>query len=41
MANISRYTSVKELKADLVLIACEKDFNDKKYREIIMKISSM
>jgi hypothetical protein len=23
----------------LVLVACEKDFNDEKYREIIMKIS--
>ena len=31
----------KGTESRLVLIACEKDFNDKQYREIIMKISSM
>ena len=31
----------KEVESRLVLIACEKDFNDERYREIIMKISSM
>jgi hypothetical protein len=29
----------KGIESRLVLIACEKDFNDDKYREIIMKIS--
>lgn len=31
----------KESESRLVLVACEKDFNDKQYREIIMKISSI
>jgi hypothetical protein len=31
----------KGVESRLVLVACERDFNDKAYREIIMKISSM
>jgi hypothetical protein len=31
----------KGTESRLVLIACEKDFKDKQYREIIMRISSM
>lgn len=31
----------KGTESRLVLVACEKDFNDKKYREIIMKISGI
>ena len=31
----------KGAESRLVLVSCERDFNDKAYREIIMKISSM
>jgi hypothetical protein len=31
----------KGAESRLVLVACERDFNDRAYREIIMKISSM
>jgi hypothetical protein len=31
----------KGVESRLVLVACARDFNDKAYREIIMKISSM
>ena len=31
----------KGTESRLVLVACERDFNDKAYQEIIMKISSM
>ncbi len=31
----------KGTESRLVLVACEKDFSDEKYREIIMKISSI
>jgi hypothetical protein len=31
----------KGTESRLVLVVCEKDFKDDKYREIIMKISSM
>jgi hypothetical protein len=31
----------KGTESRLVLVACERDFNDKAYREIIMKISSL
>ena len=31
----------KGTESRLVLVACEKDFNDEKYREIIMKISGI
>ena len=31
----------KGTESRLVLVACERDFNDEAYREIIMKISSM
>ena len=31
----------KGAESRLVLVACERDFKDKAYRDIIMKISSM
>jgi len=31
----------KGTESRLVLVACAKDFNDEKYREIIVKISSI
>jgi hypothetical protein len=31
----------KGTESRLVLVACERDFNDAAYRDIIMKISSM
>jgi hypothetical protein len=40
----SKYFTIYQCKGTesrLVLVACERDFNDKAYREIIMKISSM
>ena len=39
-----KYFTIYRCKGDesrLVLIACAKDFNDEKYREIIMKISNI
>ena len=31
----------KGTESRLVLVACEKDYNDERYREIIMKITGM
>jgi hypothetical protein len=39
-----KYFTIYQCKGDesrLVLVACEKDFKDEKYREIIMKISCL
>lgn len=40
----SKYFTINQCKGTesrLVLVVCEKDFNDTRYREIIMKISSI
>ena len=39
-----KYFTIHQCKGDesrLVLVACAKDFSDERYREIIMKISSI